>query len=182
MAKPEEINLISDLIVREHLLLLLVGGGVQLRFRAVDEEAEPSPYESSENEETKCLELYKEALGLQSTGDMRAAKLRYKQLLRSPFLAAINSSAPTVRCHSRLSRLCARVRNQFDMCTCLTPGAPQQTQSQSQSTNTAALKLRYLCLKNLADVNDAQGNANAALKYYIQVLPSYTYGSIRRTA
>lgn len=33
----------------------------------------------------------------------------------------------------------------------------------------AALKLRYLCLKNLADVNDAQGNANAALKYYVQV-------------
>jgi hypothetical protein len=61
--------------------------GMQLRFRAVDEEAEPSPYDSSENEEAKCLELYKEALALQSAGDVRASKLHYKQLLRSPFLA-----------------------------------------------------------------------------------------------
>ncbi|ELR11625.1 tetratricopeptide repeat-containing protein [Acanthamoeba castellanii str. Neff] len=104
---------------------------MQLRFRAVDEEAEPSPYDSSENEEAKCLELYKEALALQSAGDVRASKLHYKQLLRSPFLA---------------------------------------TTSHGSSANVAALKLRYLCLKNLADVNDAQGNANAALKYYVQAL------------
>jgi hypothetical protein len=38
-----------------------------------------------------------------------------------------------------------------------------------QATHAAAQKLRYLCLKNLADINETQGNANAAIKYYIKV-------------
>lgn len=43
---------------------------------------------------------------------------------------------------------------------------------QQQGSNAAAQKLRYLCLKNLADVNETQGNANAAIKYYIEVVTS----------
>lgn len=79
---------------------------MQLRFRAVDEEAEPSPYDSSENEEAKCLELYKEALALQSAGDVRASKLHYKQLLRSPFLA----TTVRPRCLCAFLEVCATHR------------------------------------------------------------------------
>jgi len=100
-----------------------------LRFRAVDEGTDSAYDISFENEEAKCLELYKEALALQSS-DLRAAKLRYKQLLRSPFLSTTTPSGNAA----------------------------------------APSKLRYLCLKNLADVNEAQGNTNAALKYYAQAL------------
>lgn len=122
----------------------------QLRFRALNEEEAEAGYavgcELAENEEAKSLELYSDALALQGSGDLRAAKLRYKQLLRSPFLASVG---PALSAHEAA-------------------GGAQQQQVPADSS-AAARKLRYLCLKNLADINETQGNANAALKYYVLV-------------